>query len=107
MIKSGFVAVTLLCILLSVSGLSNRHIVLQKESIHTLEVPSSSLLTEESNTEYQWLVHVSHTLTSEEKQSLNQQLSPYSLGKYIPHNTYLLVSPSFVARKVNFQISII
>jgi len=89
---------TLLC---AVSSKSNRHILFSKKAIDTLSTPTTSLLeTETSSTHYEWLVHVSHTLTRDEKAALNELVAPYKLGAYMPQNTYLFYAPASEARKL-------
>jgi len=100
--KSLFTVAVVLCgLLYFVSAKTARHVVLQNKIIDTLNTPSSSrLLTDTTNVEYQWLVHVSPSITQNDKVALNKYIKPYSLGMYLPHNTYLLVSPASAARKL-------
>jgi len=76
----------------------NRQILLHSGVIHTTQHP------ETDHSVYaptlQWMIHVSAELSNAEKEAINAMISPYSLGVYIPHNTYLLVAPAEAVKRV-------
>lgn len=49
----------------------------------------------------QWLIQFKRSLYDREKEYLNKIIYPYILGDYIPHNTYHLVAPSSIAKKLS------
>jgi len=79
---------------------TRRHIVLQSGTLDTA-VSSPSVHSDiKEDVDYQWLIHVAESFAVNDKVAINEAISPYYLGVYMPHNTYLLVAPQSVANKV-------
>lgn len=69
-----------------------KHISLMKKKARSaplLQQTSSS-----ASTLSQYLLHVKGPVTTTLKDKINAALQPYSLGQYVPHNTFLVVGPS-------------
>lgn len=75
-------------------------------SVSEIMSPSSSLLSvtalnlthlamhNQTTTNRQWLVHLKTPITQHIKDRVNAAIEPYTLGQYVPHNTFVVVGPN-------------